>query len=443
MDAVRETGYPAIARAQQLSAERLGVRESEHQGSRWDIPRPMLQHSGDGAGDVRAEHAEAGRSKLKHFTVENVATAMRSSLSPPPATARRSVGDFVRRDTSLSPLPPRHSRPAQRTAVLVDITQILRSVRGEAVALDRFLSLEVEPAAQQILEAAASEHAEACRLLAGPPAASFGIDPVSSNSSTPTTAANTNDDEDDDDDSRGFVPAAASATTSPARAPPPAPSSADSVLSEARRRAIQAQVIRLHPPPEFSLRLSLPARGSAGAGAGGTFGRRPSTGLVGRGAAAAAAAGGRDDDSRWSLPGRHYRTSDAAVGNPGGISREGGGGEAGVARKALMPRGAGRTPTVATAAGDGRDGESAGPGGRREAGEDDAPGEGCVDDEEEGEEEDDDDDDGEWELRRPDGQLASDISSKMKGLSSLIRSKAAAESGRNDDCRRHHELLGR
>lgn len=130
MEAVHEIDYPAIARAQQLSAERLGVRSSER-ASRWDITRPHQPSAGDNCnGDTGTENPEGSLGRRQEVTVENVAAAMRSSLSPPaPATARRVArgGDLRRdkrdKDKSLSPLPPRHARPAQRT-VLVDITQV-------------------------------------------------------------------------------------------------------------------------------------------------------------------------------------------------------------------------------------------------------------------------------------------------------------------------------
>lgn len=133
MDAVHEIVYPAIAKAQQLSAERLGVRVPEH-ATRWDIRRPPQTSYGDNGEDVRrlGRQASSGRRREpQQITVDNVAAAMRSSLSmlqpsPSPPT-RRGVGDLpvVRRDkpAAVSPLPPRHDRPSQRT-VLVDITQV-------------------------------------------------------------------------------------------------------------------------------------------------------------------------------------------------------------------------------------------------------------------------------------------------------------------------------
>lgn len=53
------------------------------------------------------------------------------------------------------------------------LLQISRSVRREAIALDRFLSLELERAAQEAFDAAVSEHAKACRILEGMPKAAF------------------------------------------------------------------------------------------------------------------------------------------------------------------------------------------------------------------------------------------------------------------------------
>ena len=137
MDAVHGAGYPAIARAQQLSAERLGVRDSksEHEraANRWDIPRPAQeQHVSGNVADARTERAGGGRRPLlRQITVENVAAATRSSLSPPAVTGRRGggrgVGDYVRRDKSTSPLPPRHGRTTaqqQQRTVLGDISQV-------------------------------------------------------------------------------------------------------------------------------------------------------------------------------------------------------------------------------------------------------------------------------------------------------------------------------
>lgn len=126
MDGVHEIGYPAIAKAQQLSAERLGVRVSEH-ANRWDINRPP-QNTGNSNGDSWTELADGKREKLQQLAVENIAAEVRSSLSPydrsRPATANsRGVGDCLRRDKPVSPLPPRHDRRAQRT-LSADITQV-------------------------------------------------------------------------------------------------------------------------------------------------------------------------------------------------------------------------------------------------------------------------------------------------------------------------------
>lgn len=135
MDVVHEIGYPAIAKAQQLSAERLGVRDA----NRWDITRE--RHSGDDS-DVGTEHTEGRRKKCQQLTNENVAAAMRSSLPPghrpPTATAaRRGVGDAdgKRRDKPVSPLPPRHDRSAQRM-LLVDITQVQTAVHRMTTKCD-------------------------------------------------------------------------------------------------------------------------------------------------------------------------------------------------------------------------------------------------------------------------------------------------------------------
>eukprot|EP00903_Cladosiphon_okamuranus_P014904 g13801.t1 len=395
MEAVHETGYPAIARAHQLSAERLGVPQGSARASRWDISRPLQPCDGD-------TETWGSRHRRQQVTVEIGAAAMHSSLSPPaPATARRGAGGGdVRRDKSTSPLPPRHGRPAQRPTptVLVDITQILRGVREEAAALDRFLSLEVEPAARHIFEEAVSEHARAHRLFAGlpppPPPADFAVDPASSNSSTPTTASNST--KDDDEDTRSFAAPAAARRRQP----------------DAGRRVLKPPVTKHHPPPEFNLRASSPVRaGSAGVA------------VVGRGAGA----GAGSDKSRLSLPGRHCRyPRSETVGKPGKNKQRGGAAAgAGVEREAVV---------VAMADEDGRNNGRTGDGERRGGRADAAAGSGkiCVDKADEVEEGEGEGDEREWKvLRLPDGQkkLANDISSKMVGLSSLIRNKAAAASG--------------
>lgn len=268
--------------------------------------------------------------------------------------------------------------------------QILRGVRVEAAALDRFLSLEIEPAAQHIFDAAALEHAKACRLSAGPAVAAFGIDPVSSNSSTPTTATNTHDNGDDKGDSSGVTAAAAKATP------------ATGVLSDARRRAVKVQVIETQPLPEFSLRAGLAARG--GAGAGGASGRITSVYFVGRGhGRTGAGAGGSGDNPRWSLPSRHYRTSEVA--GKAGKNTQAGEGRVGMERAAVVPRGAG-TLVVATDADNGRSCDGAVEGRTGEAGADGAPVTGCGDGEEAQEEADGEEEEGDWELPLLDGQVS-------------------------------------
>lgn len=278
----------------------------------------------------------------------------------------------------------------------VTTQQILRGVRGEAVALDRFLALEVEPAAQQIFDGATLEHARACSLLTGQPVAAFGIDPVSSNSSTPCAATNTNDDDDDDDtnDISGGTAAAASAEVPTA-----------GILSDARRRAMKAQVIKVQPPQEFSFRASLPARGVARADA--AFGRPPSAAFArhDNAAGAGAVAAGSSDNSRWSLPGRHYRITKTAE-KAGRRALDGP-----VRWTAVAPRGTGTLAGAAT--GNGRAGDGAATSRRGGGGADDAS-ETSYANNEEGQEG--DEDNGEWEMPLPAGQVSRPLMSRGFGI---------------------------
>ncbi len=173
--------------------------------------------------------------------------------------------------------------------------QIFRGVRGEAVALDRFLSLEIEPAAHQIFQAAVLEHAKTCRRVAtGLPAAGAAgavrLDPDrksmndgeefsggedrrtaagggggsgGSSTSTPSTAANSNayasdhDDDEDSSDAGADVAAVALAARKAAGTAGAIDSASDASPAAARRRATKGE----DQDPEAGKNFGLPRSG--------------------------------------------------------------------------------------------------------------------------------------------------------------------------------------
>ena len=190
------------------------------------------------------------------------------------------------------------------------------------MALDRFLSLEIEPAAQRIFQEAVLEHAKACRHAAGPSQAGFRLDDpdrkqhgdvpgggdhrnVGSNSSnssngtsssTPTTAANS-----DDDGNHGDADAAdddaADADAADADAPAAAASAAAATASVS---AVTIDGVSDRSPSTGWRSAARGVKLDTGA-------RRP-PGLPRGGHDA----GGSDNNSLWSLPGRPCRTGEEA-----------------------------------------------------------------------------------------------------------------------------------
>lgn len=213
--------------------------------------------------------------------------------------------------------------------------QIFCGVRGEAVALDRFISLEVTPAAQQAFDAAISEYAKAFDLLEGlPTALSKSVDAdqkkkqnVPPRPGVPQAVKSNNSSANDNNSDRATpVPSAAVANddvvstngaTSTAAVAAAAAVSSDATTAGANTssvnkklvacgttanpaegwpRAEDAPVVTAIPPPAFSDRANLPARGSRGT----KTGRPPIVDLIGRSGGGGGSGGGDSDSASAS-----------------------------------------------------------------------------------------------------------------------------------------------
>lgn len=214
-------------------------------------------------------------------------------------------------------------------------------MQGEAAALDRFISFEVTPAAQQAFDAAVLEHAKASDLLEGPRTALPKVVDAEqrqsgarrSESPQAVSSSNTNDGciatpvpagcatagagEADDvfwtKKTTSAVVAAAAATSSDATTGANAGVNNNFVEygmisspTEGWRGAKHVPVITEIPPPAFSDRANLPARGSPGT----LTGHPPIVDSIGRDGGGGGGSATASVSRRWSARTVPYRTQD-------------------------------------------------------------------------------------------------------------------------------------